>query len=82
MTRDEEAMAELAARHAERVADRLKARGNLIPGAEALRMFAASLRTGAHVRPAGSAEEGQARARAIVGDLIEQAERGFKGSPT
>jgi hypothetical protein len=82
MTREEEAMAELAAMHAERAAERLKARGNLIPGAEALRMFAASLRVGAHLRPAGSEAEGQARAVAIVGDLIEQAERISKGRAT
>lgn len=73
MTSDEAVHAELCARHAVRAAEKLARSGAVLDGPGALRMFAAALRAGAHLRPAGSYEEAEARQVAIVGDLIKQA---------
>lgn len=64
---------EQAAAHAERVAGRLAARGDR-SGEGLLRLFAASLRAGAHLRPAADREEQAARAAAILGDVLKRGE--------
>jgi hypothetical protein len=69
MTDEQKHTSELAAQHADRVADRLKACGDR-RGEGILRMFAGSLRSGAHLRPPQSQEEANARAVAILEDVL------------
>jgi hypothetical protein len=78
MTREEEHHAELVAQHAERVAVRVEGKG-LKEGAACLRMLAASLRLGAHLRPAGSQAEAEARAAAVVEGLLRSHEKAQGG---
>jgi hypothetical protein len=71
MTREEAVQAGLAAEHAERVAARLEARGRQ-EGVVVLRIFAAALRAGAHIAPAGNQAEADLRAGLVAEDLLRQ----------
>jgi hypothetical protein len=71
MNQIEQAQAEIAAAHAERVALKLEEKGAL-EGVFVLRAFAASLRAGAHLSPPGTEVEANRRTLSVVQDLFRQ----------